>query len=159
MKLSYRFIFIISIVIGLLSILLFGGNGILVSIVSVVLLVILKRIIGKPKDIKIIEKWGEYISSKSGVEWGIPRQYHCWDNGPKSEDSRHILEQYGFTILGIANEVLYSVEPPLGWKQEALSELHTYILDEEGKKRLYVFLKNDIMNPNDYRGFISEKVD
>jgi hypothetical protein len=85
-----------------------------------------KFLFNQKPDMKIKEKWGEYLPSQSGESFGIARTYFPSDSR-KREDSREILEELGFTILGIADQVLYRVEPPLGWTQKKESHLHIYI--------------------------------
>ncbi|MDQ5954114.1 MAG: hypothetical protein QG583_41 [Patescibacteria group bacterium] len=159
MKLSYVVIFAISVMAGFISVVFFDGKGIYASVLLTLLLVVLKETAKKPKDISVVEKWGEFLPSKSGVYWGIPRKHSYFDktSGKSSmEDSRTLLEKHGFTVLGIADQVIYSVEPPLGWRKESISHLHTYIYDDKGDVKLFVFRKNDIMNLSDYRGYVSE---
>ncbi len=107
---------------------------------------------------KVIEKWGTYAESKSGIVWRIAREYHYTNEISKkddSKDSREPLEELGFTILGVVNDTLYHVEPPLGWRQDIINDLHTHIYDEKEQKRLHFFFKNDIMNINAYRTYIT----
>lgn len=120
----------------------------------------------KEEKIKKKEKWGEFLKSDRPKEcFGIAR----WTNNiaPKEqrqywsayEDSRQLLERLGFRILGIIDEMLYRVEPPKGWKEIPHDHpLYTYIVDEEGNRRLLFFRKNDIMDMSDYRAWISENV-
>lgn len=128
------------------------SNFFVFSVAFFLLLIIIKKIRGKPKDMKIIEKWGEYLPSKTGISWGVPRVHSSMEG---QQDSRSLLEKYGFTVLGIANEVLYRVEPPANWRMEDDTHLHSSIYNEDEVKVLSVFIKNDIMNPSDYRGHIS----
>lgn len=119
---------------------------------SIIIFIIKKIIITKPKvDVKIVEKWGEYLPSKTGISWGVPRLYF---GKVGLEDSRPLLEKYGFTVLGIANEVLYRVEPPINWRLEGCTHLLSFIYNEKGVQVLVIFIKNDIMNLSDYRGYI-----
>lgn len=112
----------------------------------------------KRKKKKIIkgERRGEYLPSNSGIVWTLSRK----DAGNGYKDSRELLERLGFRILGIVDEMLYSVEPPLGWSNTSTNHpLYEHILDSGGNKRLLSFYKNDIMNPSDYRTYVSEIVD
>lgn len=127
-------------------------------IIVLILFYLLERLFVPKVNMEIEEKWGEYTESKSGITWCLARKMN-WHAGTSSYDSRIFLEDNGFVILGIADQMLYVVEPPEGWFREDTSNVHTYILDEKGKKRFMQFCKTDFLNPEDYRAFLNEKVD
>jgi hypothetical protein len=107
----------------------------------------------RPKvHISIIEKWGEHEVSQSDLVWKLPRKM-CSHEGP---DSRPFLEEHGFTILGIVDEMLYFVEPPKNWSEQESSGIWSKIKNEIGITKFFRYHKSDTTNLNssNYQAFL-----
>lgn len=64
------------------------------------------------------------------------------DNTGQREDSKEVLKKLGFKILGIADDQFYYTQMPTGWIWQATNHaMHSYVLDEKGRKRIHVFFK------------------
>lgn len=68
----------------------------------------------------------------------MPRVDRCYPRG----DSKEVLEKLGFKILGVADDQFYHTQFPSGWTREAADHsMHSYVLDERGRKRIHIFFK------------------
>lgn len=56
------------------------------------------------------------------------------------DDSKAALEALGFTILGIADDLFFKVQPPAGWTKET-EGYWTTVKDAEGHERISQFFK------------------
>ncbi|MBS3071523.1 hypothetical protein J4408_00875 [Candidatus Pacearchaeota archaeon] len=56
------------------------------------------------------------------------------------EDSRQILNELGFRILGEESDLFYSVEPPKGWERST-EGYWTKVIDENKRERIQQFYK------------------
>jgi len=106
----------------------------------------------KEEKLALKENWGVYEESNSGTEWLLGRRQNWHIPHESNPDSKPLLEELGFRILGIADNMRYCVEPPKGFKKEQLSECWYRIFNQNNEVALSAFEKQE---PWDFRCFIT----
>lgn len=140
---------------GLLVVILVGLNTIIAIIIEIIRIVPwLKKLFSK-KITKISQKenWGVYEKSNSGIEWLLGRRQNWHIPREENPDSKPLLEELGFCILGIADEMRYCVGPPEGYKMEKRSEYFHWIYNSQNEIVLWVF---EIQELWDFRCYIKK---
>lgn len=97
------------------------------------------------------ESWGVFCPSISGRQWFLGRRQNWHVAHESNPDSKPLLIELGFRILGIADNMRYCVEPPEGFQMIQSGEVWNTIYNNDGKKVLSVFEKNE---PWDFRCFV-----
>jgi hypothetical protein len=119
-------------------------------IIAILIFFILSCFSVKEMEIEDAEKWGHYLPSLTGVEWKLPRNFIS----NKKEDSSELLKNMGFRNLGTVDEIMYKVEPPMGWKYGEKEHGRSTVYDQTGTARLGIYLEDGIVLMGDNNPYI-----
>lgn len=104
--------------------------------------------LSKEEKLALKENWGVYEESISGREWLLGRRQNWHVAHESNPDSKPLLEELGFLILGIADNMRYCVEPPEGYRIMQSGGCWNVILNKDDEVILNVF---EIQEPWDFR--------
>ncbi|MCA9750276.1 MAG: hypothetical protein KC414_14295 [Romboutsia sp.] len=80
-----------------------------------------------------------------GEKWALDRERRCEIPFNISLETRQKLKNMGFVIDKISNNLTTLCKFPSGWTASISKDSrHIYMLDETGKKRVYMFVKHTV---------------